>query len=48
MKQLHLNDEITNAKKNQAQTNERLDAILWALQETNRLLAAIRAEKATS
>ena len=37
-KQWHMNDEITTMKKHQGETNQRLDAILAALQETNRLL----------
>ncbi len=38
VKQWHVNDEITTMKKHQGETNQRLDAILAALQETNRLL----------
>jgi len=41
VKQFHLNDEITTAKKNQEQTNERLDEVVRQLQDTNRLLTLL-------
>ncbi len=43
MKQLHINDPSTLAKKHQGETNDRLDAIIRQQQETNRLLALILA-----
>ena len=41
MKQLHVSDPSTLAKKHQGETNERLDEIIRQQQETNRLLAVL-------
>jgi hypothetical protein len=41
MKQLHLNDPSTLAKKHQGETNDRLDAILAELQTLSGLLAQL-------
>ncbi len=41
MKQLHLNDPSTLAKKHQGETNDRLNAILAEQKNTNRLLAQL-------
>ncbi len=46
MKQLHLNDPSTLAKKHQGETNDRLELILQELRITNQLLADSRAELA--
>ena len=43
MKQLHLNDPSTLAKKHQGETNQRLDAILDELRTMNQRLAQLLA-----
>jgi hypothetical protein len=48
MKQLHVSDPSTLAKKHQGETNDRLDAIIRQQQETNRLLALIAERLAAS
>jgi hypothetical protein len=48
MKQLHVSDPSTLAKKHQGETNDRLDEIIRQQQETNRLLALLAQHLAIS